>query len=155
MVKRLTYLTSFVLFISLVSCATSRRPSATHLDDYYISGPRTIILDGDTISEKDVGGFRCWYCTDYIDGSKTLVEVGYFKGLGEIQVGFVLYDGSYSGTMTFYRRTGLEHRWDWGPNLGEYSFVVKTDGTGLYYDFSSVEEGESTKAKEVYKCRER
>ena len=58
------------------------------------------------------------------------------------------------GEITLYRRTGLEHRWDWGDGAS-YSFVIKTDGTGLYYDFSTVPDGENTKASAVYKCYQR
>jgi len=85
------------------------------------------------------------------------VEVGVLNDptLDGLEFGFVLYDGGYSGERTMYRRTGLEHCWDWGPNLNDYSFVIKTDGTGLYYDFSTMEDGESTKARAVYQCRQR
>jgi len=153
------------MFISLTSCGPYQSVSTTPSKSYWSnsppsatrSGPRTIILDGDTIYEKDVGGFKCWYCNDFIDGGKTLVEVGIINDspLDGLEFGFVLYDGGYIGDVTMYRRTGLEHRWDWGPNLADYSFVIKTDGTGAYYDFTAVEKGESTKPNEIYKCYER
>jgi hypothetical protein len=47
------------------------------------------------------------------------------------------------------------YRWDWGPNKTDYSFVIKPDGVGLYYDFSYVQKGESIKARDVYKCYKR
>ncbi len=120
--KTFTYLMGLVLFMSLSSCATfpllAPPPSATP------SGPRTIVLDGEAVTEEDVGGF-------------------------------ILSDGGYSGAHTYYRRTGLEHRWDWCPNETNYVFVIKPDGTGLYYDFSSVPYGESTKASDVFQCYRR
>ena len=143
-----------ILFLlSLFSCSTftsiSTPPSAN------ASGPRTIILNGREISEEDVGGFISWYCKDYVDGGPVLVEVGFFKNEKLKGIGFILYDGGYKGEMTHYERIGLEHRWDWGPNENDYSFVIKTDGTGLYYDFSSAKKGESIKAREIYKCYQR
>ena len=153
MKKRLTYLTSLVLFILLISCSTTQTrvlPSSVTP-----SGPRTIILDGEMISEVDVIQFTSWYCKDYIDGEQTVVEVGFYDDIIFNKLGFILYDGGYSGEKTYYNRTGLEHRWDWGPNKTNYSFVIKTDGTGVYYDFSTVPDGESTKGKSVYKCYKR
>ena len=122
-------------------------PSATP------SGPRTIVLDGEAITEEDLGEFTSWYCKDFVYGGPTLVEVGSF-GEGRI-LGFILYDGGYSGEYTFYERTGLDHRWDWGPNGTDYAFIIKPDGTGLYYDFTSVPKGETTKQNEMYKCYQR
>ncbi len=69
--------------------------------------------------------------------------------------GFILFDGGYTGRTTLYQRKGLDHRWDWGPNATDYTFVIKPDGTGLYYDFSTVTEGESTKPSAIYKCYQR
>jgi len=141
--KILTYLVSSVLVLSMTSCATV--PSVTS------SGPRIIVVDGENISESDVGGFTSWYCKDYLHEGPTLVEVGFF-GTSKLEgIGFVLYDGGSVGESTLYRRIGLEHRWDWGQE-GEFSFVIKTDGTGAYYDFSNVPDGESTKPREIYKC---
>ena len=151
--KTFTYLMGLVLFISLSSCATfpllAPTPSATP------SGPRTIVLDGEAVTEEDVGGFISWYCKDFVDAGRILVEVGFFGDPSLEGLGFILYDGGYSGERTYYRRTGLEHRWDWGPNETNYAFVIQPDGTGLYYDFSSVPYGESTKVSEVYQCYRR
>ena len=160
----------FVLFISLFSCAIYP-PSATR-------GTRTLILDGETFSEDSVGKFTSWYCKDYRKGGATLVEVGYISvhdsvisrlsestEISELlkdyelpdvsslleHAGFILYDGGYSGELTIYRRTGLEHRWDWGPD-NNYAFVIKQNGIGYYYDFSMESE---TTANEIYKCYKR
>lgn len=151
--KTFKYLISLVIFMSLNSCTTFPLllppPSATQ------SGPRTIILDGKAVSEEDVGGFISWYCQDFIDGGRVLVEVGFFGGRKLEGLGFILYDGGYSGEYTNYQRTGIEHRWDWGPNENDYAFVIKPDGTGLYYDFSSVPKGKTINASDVYQCHRR
>ena len=141
---------SFVIFILLgLTCASSRLSSAT------TTGPRSIILDSDTISENNVGGFVSWRCYDFSDYYKErlLLEVGTFGDTKLEGLGYILYDGGYMGTSTDYRRTGLIHRWNWGASyVDNYSFVIKPDGTGLYYDFSNAEFGESRKASGVFKC---
>lgn len=152
MKNSLKYLIGFVLLMSMVSCATKKSlnnpPSATS------SGSRTIILDGDTISENDYGGFESWTCKDYINGGPILVEIGYFGNPLTEELGFILYDGGYSGEYTLYQRTGLNHRWDWA-NGDNYAFTINPDGTGSYYDFSLIPVGESTKPSSIYKCKKR
>jgi len=115
------------------------------------SGPRTIILNGKTLSETDVEKFVSWRCKDFVNSSGTLVELGIFTNSTLSDAGFILYDGGYSGEVTKYARKGINHRWDWGAN-GDFAFIIKPDGTGLFYDFSSVKSGEKTKADDVYKC---
>ena len=152
----------FVLFIILASCASQQQLGSTgpnHLPRDFApsatrSGPRTIILEGDTISEKDFGRFECWYCKDFLPDDRVLVEVGFIDNPNLETFGFILYDGGYSGEVAVYHRTGLEHRWDWGQE-GNYAFVIKPDGTGAYYDFSTVPEGETTKPRALYKCFKR
>lgn len=150
MVKSFAYFFIPILLVAISSCATikTRPPSATP------SGPRTLILSDQIISEEDTGGFTSWYCKDFIREDRIVIEVGFFNDTPVDFLGFLLYDGGYVGELALYRRTGLEHRWDWGENT-VYSFVLKTNGTGLYYDFSTVSEGESTKARAVYKCYQR
>ena len=114
-----------------------------------------LILNRDTISENDIVSFKSWYCKDYVNGGKILVEVGFFGDPYLEGIGFILYEGGYYGEITNYHRTGIEHRWDWGPHDNDYTFLIKPDGTGLYYDFSTVAPGEKTKAKDVYKCHQR
>ena len=135
-----------LFFIFLFTSCISIPPSAVS------TGPRTLILNGNTISEIETdNGFTAWFCTDY-EGGKTLVEVGYFS-LNGIQYGFILHDGGYTGEITSFGRYGLYYRWDWGEDL-QYSFIIKTDGIGLYYDFTSSKDG-TAKAREVYKAYKR
>ena len=69
--------------------------------------------------------------------------------ISKLQLGFIMFDGRKEYSSTFYSKDGIDHRWDWED---KYTFIIKPDGTGLYYDFTSVKKGESTKARDVYKC---
>jgi len=137
---------------------------------------RTIVLNNEEITENMPGQFPSWRCKDYSGRGPTLVELGYIdlteeelnmeeletmdEALKEfiqailgkkLQLGFVLYEGTNRGELTFYGRRGLNHRWDWGPEE-KYSFIIKPDGTGLFYDFTTSEDGTKEKADDVYKC---
>lgn len=116
-----------------------------------------LILDGKTYSAEEIenmGGITSWYCTSS-SGNKVLVEVGYFNTIEHL--GFILYDGTNEGISGCrHFREGLDHRWDWGEKEDghyAYSFIVKPDGTGLYYHFL---EGENTaKPSSLYKAYKR
>ena len=72
------------------------------------------------------------------------------------KLGFVLYDGTNTGDSVLYQRDGLNRRWDWGTAGSSYSFIIETDGRGLYYDFSTADDdGIKSKADNVYKCSRR
>lgn len=116
------------------------------------SGPRTIVLGDETYNETNLGKFTSWLCTGEDDDKGTLVEVGLFNNADLHGAGFILYDGDHSGELTKYRREGINQRWDWGPTGVDYAFIIKPDGTGFYYDFSSTLEGVPVKAKDVYEC---
>jgi hypothetical protein len=133
-----------ITLTALFGCATT--PPATP------DGPRKIVLNGTSYSESDMGKIISWRCNDYVNGGRTLLEVGTFENARLGAFGFVLYDGGNAGEPTHYRRSGINHRWDWGPHTTEYAFIIKPDGTGLYYDFSSVQAGKSATASEVYRC---
>ena len=149
MLKTIAVLLGSIFILSLQSCSPTRHASTT------ASGLRNIILGDEKYLEGEMGGFISWCGRDFVYGGTVQVEVGYFGNPAYEGLGFILYDGGDIGQVASYRRTGLEHRWDWGPKGTEYAFVIKTDGTGLYYDFTTVEEGKTTTAKEVYKCRKR
>jgi hypothetical protein len=123
----------------------------------FSTGPRSIILNGKAYSETDTGAFVSWRCKDYFsDSSKlfkpTLFELGKFTNSKLSGSGFVLFDGGNSGEFTNYARAGINHRWNWGPNGAEFSFIIKPDGGGRFYDFSSVPLGERIKPDGIYKC---
>ena len=119
------------------------------------TGVRTLILGGKEVSSDIVGRLISWYCKDYVREGQILVEVGFFEKADCSSVGFVLYDGGNTGDFTYYERQGLEHHWSWGENYSQYRFVIKQDGTGLYYDFTGVEKGTAVKPKAVYKAYKR
>jgi len=138
-----------LLFIFLLTSCLSIPSSAIS------GGPRTLILNGVTVSETETdSGFTAWYCKDYVYEGAVLVEVGYFD-LNGSRYGFILYDGGYTGDLVYFSRDGLNYRWDWGSDNSNYSFIIKPDGVALYYDFTGVPVGESTKARDVYKAYKR
>lgn len=142
--RALGILAFVIATFSFTACTTM--PSSTP------SGPRSIILNGKTFNEAELGKFVSWGCKDFVYSSGTLVEVGFFTNPKLSGAGFILYDGGYSGEVISYQRKGINHRWDWGPNGTEFAFIIKPDGTGLFYDFSSTPSGKATKANDVYKC---
>lgn len=112
-------------------------------------------MDGKEYKEDIAGGFNSWYCYDLVN-LETLgkgpirLELGLFGDPMFSSIGYLLYDGGYSGQMTVYQRDGLEHRWDWGPKGNEYAFIIKTDGTGLYFDFTVEKQ---TEPRQFYSCK--
>jgi hypothetical protein len=147
MKRSVKIIVTLILAPFVSSCGTL--PSATP------SGPRSIELNGELVTESDSLKFISWSCTDYFDKAETLIEFGRFDGLEEDAFGFVLYDGSAVGEFAVYQRRGLDHRWDWGPDGGDYAFIIEPDGTGRYYDFSSVSDGESTSSSGLYDCADK
>ncbi len=141
---------ALVLSVALISACAVNGPST--YQPLTPGGSRVIVLDGDQIDEDKVGGFFTWKCKDYFDGGRTLVEVGIFSNPDFSDAGFILYDGGNTGVPTLYQRQGLNRRWDWGSGGASYAFSIKPDGTGFYYDFSLVPDGETTKSKQSYKC---
>ncbi len=168
----------FLIVVVLNAC-TMTPEQGTAVPKQRITAPemevrRTLILGGEEHIESEFVEFVAWKCSDYSSGENTLVEFGRalisdnYKNSSEYEkindsekeaidefikmFGFVLYDGTNTGERALYSRSGLNHRWDWGPE-GKYSFIIKPDGTGLFYDFTSAQSGESIKANDVYKCR--
>lgn len=160
----------FILIISLYACATHPQ--------IYFEKPnpetgRALFLDDKEYKEGQPWQFLTWKCRDYY-GGRTLVEVGRllipeeFKdhikqqqneteneefNIALKSLGFILYDGTDTGNSALYYRDGLSHRWSWGPEDRSYSFIIKPDGTGLFYDFSTAENGIKARADDVFKCR--
>lgn len=146
MEKNILYIFCLIVISLFTSCLSIPASAVS-------SGSRTLILNEVPISESDTdNGFTAWYCVDYVYGISVLVEVGYFYKNGS-QYGFILYDGGYIGELTYFSRDGLNYRWDWGEKF-QYSFIIKPDGTGLYYDFSTSKDGIS-KPRDIYKAYKR
>jgi hypothetical protein len=60
-----------------------------------------------------------------------------------------------TSAYTSFEVAGFNRRWDFGPKSHptQYAFVIKPDGTGLYYDFSTGDE--QSRASMVMECRQR
>ena len=122
------FLVLFIISIMTQSCALVDKTK--YIED--APRDRQLVLSGKVISESELGGVERWYAIDKYGGSsKVRFQVGYFRE--EPNIGFVLYEGGNRGELAICYRAGLNLRWDWG----NYSIVIKSDGTGLYYDFSS------------------
>ena len=161
--KNLFVLGSILVFAG--SCSASKPLSVERNE------PRTLELEftgGSTmefeLSEGETkNGFTSWNCYDFgtynFKREAVLLEVGYYINTysdDNYKMGFLLYDGTNTGISIMYSRQGLNHRWDWpaGESFedGSYSFIMETDGTGLYYDFTIEKEG---KPKQIFTCKVR
>ena len=91
-----------------------------------------------------------WECKDFIDEGSVLVTatVDSSRETGMITVAGVTHHTKFSVE-------GFNRRWDFGPkdHPTRYAFIIKPDGTGLYYDFSTGDQ--QMRASEVMKCRQR
>ena len=93
--------------------------------------------------------WRCFATSDYNKTTAlfTLTRVR----IGSEEIGKV----SVAGTIhpAFFRIAGLNRRWDFGYGWDgyPYAFVIKPDGTGLYYDFSTSSDG-TAEARDVFEC---
>jgi len=155
--KALLLISLFILF----SCKTIS-PNAPPKDEILAPSTitsRTLVLNGDEFEGDIVNNAKKWRCKEKYSDSGVLVEVGkiqqddaamFFVDEVADNMGFVLYDGGDSGILAMYQRAGLNHRWDFDD---EYAFVIKPDGTGLYYDFTMTEKGETTGARQFYECQ--
>jgi hypothetical protein len=103
MYKIFSFFTVLIFPILLISCVSTLRPPSANA-----TGPRTIILNDKVISEDEVGGFTSWYCRDYVHEDRVLLEFGYLNDPNFSGIGFILYDGGYTGEFTYYQRTGVE-----------------------------------------------
>lgn len=138
-------LISLLVFTSCVSISTERN--------------RDLIISGYIINEQDFGGCERWYAVDKYPSDEfnkeIRLQVGYFKTNSD---GFILYEDGVEGEEAYYSRDGLDLRWDWGTYERDgsfkyrYSFIIEPDGTGLYYDFSTSENGVAT-PRGIYKCK--
>lgn len=122
---------------------------------------RDLFISGRKVNEQEFGGCERWYAVDPfnifgddVEDDIVRFQVGYFK---DNNIGFILYEDETVGEEAIYYRQGLELRWDWGYDENDdsswyrYSFIIKPDGTGLYYDFSTSEDGIAS-PREFYKC---
>jgi TonB family protein len=148
-----------LFFITLISgCATTSTGSTQQGTEPALAQepitnqvPRTIVIDGQQVTENKVREFISWGCGGFIQPNNVLIEVGIFSNPELSGEGFILFDGGDTGEFAWYRREGINHRWSWGPNGNDYSFVINPHGGGLYYDFTNAKGGK-TKASDVFTC---
>ena len=142
MKRFLLYLLMFLITLALFSCESV--PSYTR--------DRQLNLNGYPFSETDFGGVERWYAVDKYNYDsivdEVLFQVGYFRGNHK---GFVLYENGTTGDEALFSRQGLNLRWDWGDGY-KYAFIIKPDGTGLYYDFSASKDG-TAKPSGIYRVK--
>lgn len=95
-----------------------------------------------------------WDCREFSeDNGKILIRLWRASGMKE-GFGYLEYAGI--SIPALFTLDGLSLRWNWElghDDTWEYSFAIKPDGTGLFYDFSGVEKGSSTTARDVYSCK--
>jgi hypothetical protein len=107
-----------LFFITLISgCATTGTSSITN------QGSRIIVIDGDQVTEDEVGEFITWGCSGFGQPINVLIEVGIFSNPELSGEGFILFDGGDTGEFTWYQRDGIDHRWSWG-GLVEMTIVL-------------------------------
>ena len=136
--------------ILIAGCTTLESPSTEPAPSKSPKHFRTLVLNGMKYSEEVYGSIEIWECREFPDGDKVLFEVGRFEGVS--QYGFILHDGSSSGDLTRYQRQGINKRWSWETTGGSFSFVLKPDGIGHYYDFTGVADGEKIKSTDIFRC---
>ena len=134
-----------LLALSVAACGTMPAPSA--------SSDRSVVLSGETYSEARFGEITSWECSGFEDDTGKVVELGKFNNPNNPNMGFISHNGTGSGDLAYYDHIGLDHRWDWVlDNILHYTFILKPDGIGLFYDFSHSRDGESLSPEEILIC---
>ena len=116
---------------------------------------------GAAVAEEDIQPDELWNCYAPSDENKQKVIIylywhqlpGEKHGLG---IGAVEFSNSgAAGHTAMFELLGLNRRWRFGVSDAgdafQYSFVIRPDGTGLYYDFTTSKDG-SALPSQVYDC---
>jgi hypothetical protein len=88
----------------------------------------------------------------------------YWEAGGKIVVTTTINEDGETGTINVagvthqatYQVQGFDRRWDFGlqdDGSYNYAFVLKPDGTAIYYDFSNAEAGEIISGSQVFSCK--
>lgn len=93
-----------------------------------------------------------WGCFSLLDFYEKKVVVwltreirsGVDLGFGEVWVAGVTHDARFE-------IAGINRRWDFGGDM-QYAFIIHPDGSGAYYDFSTVEDGGRFGPSQKFKC---
>jgi len=93
-----------------------------------------------------------WNCTE-MNGYNVLVTAVKSKVAGT----GAIYAANTWATSDFIL-AGFDRRWDFGPvlknKLVSYTFIIKLDGTGVYYDFTVADKNGMTSPSMVLKCKQ-
>lgn len=120
-----------------------------------------VAFSGVAVPEEDIQPDELWNCYAPSDENKQKVLIylywyqlpGEKHGLGMGAVEFST-TGAAGHTAGFEIR-GLNRHWRFGVSDGgdafQYSFVIRPDGTGLYYDFTISNDGRALPSQ-VYDC---
>ena len=104
---------------------------------------------GEKQATKEI--WRCFATNDY-NKTTALFTLTREKSLGD-ELAEVLVAGTAHGAS--FEVAGLNRRWDFGYDAGNekflYAFIIKPDGTGLYYDFSMSPDGRAS-PRDSFKC---
>jgi len=102
-----------------------------------------------------------WRCFGLLEYRLSLIEGSPPKGPGVVRLTRVAGDGEDHGFgevsiagvthQAYFQVTGFDRRWDFGEGP-KYAFIIKPDGSGLYYDFSDVEDGGKTGSSQHFNC---
>ncbi len=119
-------------------------------------------LDIEALAAKLVPCVYEWECFDVFDFEKEIELVQLFglkcpeaeSGIGKVTL------GGHSGLEQsgYFNIEGLAFAWRFGESESgyyDYLFSIRPDGTGLYYDFSNSEVGETIQPSERFDCVDR
>ena len=95
--------------------------------------------------------WRCFATSDH--NRKTALFTLTRKRAGNRDYGWVTV--ANAAHVASFRIAGLNRRWDFGDDESgdsyPYAFIIKPDGTGLYYDFSTSSDG-TANARDSFNC---
>lgn len=72
------------------------------------------------------------------------IRSGVDLGFGEVSVAGVTHDARFEVA-------GIDRRWDFGGDM-QYAFIIHPNGSGAYYDFSTVKDGGRTGPSQQFRC---
>ena len=107
------------------------------------TAPLTVVVGSESYDWKQ------WDCYNFVYG-EYILSVGYIPEISDSR-GILFLKDSESGIDTIHSLQGVQHYWNWE----DFQIVVKSDGTGFFYDFSGAEPGETRIASEMYNCTAR
>ncbi len=102
------------------------------------------------INNTEAQILETWECTEqYRSEVLVIAHINEGRDTGSIEV---------AGTVknAQFKIDGFDRRWDFDPTEDgafNYAFLIMPNGDGSYYDFSSVDSGQTVTASQFYICR--